>query len=193
MNIDELIKQGTFERSYRKCTLDSSLNPAIAYTMNHLAGLDENDRILDPCCGAGTLLIERQLLKSCICIGVDIDSKALDYTKQNIDAAKVEVELKLKHGDIREKKFPENYFTKVISNLPYGIHTGSREKNKELYKFLADESIRWLKLGGKAIFITNSKSLLRNAFAFNPSWGLLSEHPVKVRGLDLSIFVFQKI
>ena len=38
-------------------------------------------------------------------------------------------------------KFPNNYFTKIISNLPYGIHSGSREKNKELYKFLADKAI----------------------------------------------------
>lgn len=191
MNLNQLINEGTFDRTYRKCTLKSSINPAIAFALNNLAGLDNNDRILDLCCGSGTILIERQLLKPCICIGVDIDPRALECARENISAANVEIELK--HGDITQKKFPNNYFTKIISNLPYGIHTGSREKNKVLYRFLADQSINWLKLGGKAIFITNSKSLLKNAFAFNPKWQLLEQLPVQVRGLNLAIFIYLKI
>lgn len=185
-----MINQGTFERKYRKQTFEASLNPAIAYALNHLAGLDEKDRILDPCCGTGTILIERQLLKPAICVGVDINPKYLDMAKENMKAAGVEIELK--HGDITTKKFPNNYFTKIISNLPYGIHSGSREKNKELYKFLADKAINWLKVGGKAVFLTNSKSLLRNAFAYNPNWQLIEEIPLISGGLNLSIFVYQR-
>lgn len=191
MNVNQLIKQGTFERHYRKCTTQSSLNPAIAYTMNVLAGLDKNDRILDPCCGSATILIERQLLKQAVCIGVDLDPRALDCARENIEAAKVEVELK--HGAISERKFPDNYFTKIISNLPFGIHSGSRKQNIGLYQFLADGAIRWLKPGGKAVFLTNSKSLLRNAFAFNSGWELVAEIPLQTGGLSLIIFIYQKL
>lgn len=191
MDINELIKQGTYQRNYRLCTLQSSLNPAIAYAMNFLAGLDEKDRILDPFCGSGTILIERQLLKPAICVGVDIDPRALDCAKQNIKAAGVEIELR--HGNIIDKKFPNGYFTKIISNLPYGIHSGSREKNITLYRFLADKATTWLKIGGQAVFITNAKSLLRNSFTFNPAWELVSEIPLQISGLNLSIFVYQKI
>lgn len=191
MDINEFIKEGTYDRAYRKCSSMVSLNPAIAYAMNVLAGLDDKDRILDPCCGSGTILIERQLLKSALCIGVDIDPRALDCAKENATEAKVDIEFK--HGDIKDKKFPDNYFTKIISNLPYGIHSGSRDKNKELYRFLADHSINWLKVGGKAVFITNAKSLLKNSFAFNPNWELISEIPIHISGLDLEIFVYQKL
>lgn len=191
MNINGLIAKGTFNRGYRKCTIQASLNPAIAYAMNVLVGLDEKDRILDPCCGTGTILIERQLLKSAICIGVDVNPKNLECAKQNIDAAEVEIELK--HGDIMDKKFPDGYFTKIISNLPYGIHSGSREKNIKLYRFLADDSIKWLKKGGKAVFITNAKSLLRNSFTSNPAWDLVSETPVTESNLNLSVFIYQRV
>ena len=190
MNVNKLIRQGTFPRDYRKCTLKFSLSPPLAYAMNLLAGLDEKDRILDPFCGTGTILIERQLLKPALCIGVDINPKNLDCAMQNIEAA--EVEIGLKHGNIMDKKFPEEYFTKIISNLPYGLRTGSRERNIKLYRFLADEAINWLKKGGKAVFITNAKSLLRNSFTFNPSWELISEIPIKSGGLNLSIFIYQK-
>lgn len=191
MDIDRLITGGTFERNYRKNSTTSSLNPAIAFTLNHIAGLDDKDRVLDPCCGTGTILIERQLLKPAICIGVDINPRVLELAKQNIQAASVEVTLK--HGSIYDQKFPEGYFTKIISNLPYGIHSGSRKENIKLYRFLADKSINWLKKGGKAVFITNAKALLKNAFFYNNSWQLLSENPLKVGGLNLSVFIFQKL
>lgn len=199
MDIDEIIKKGTFPRDYRKCTTSSSLNPAIAYAMNILGGLEEKDKVLDPCCGSGTILIERQLLKPSICIGVDIDPKALDYAKQNIQAlltrhpVLVSGSIELKHGGIQEKKFPERYFTKIISNLPYGIHSGSREKNIKLYHFLAEACEKWLKKDGKAVFLTSSKKLLWNAFADKKSLKFIEEIPVKIGKLDASIFIYQKI
>lgn len=190
MNTQQLIQEGTFPRSYRRCTRESSLNPAIAYVLNKLAGLNPKDRILDPCCGTGTILIERQILLPCYCLGIDIDPRALDCARKNIDASQVKIDLK--HGDIQDQNFSQGFFTKIISNLPWGIHSGSKEKNKLLYRFLADKSINWLKSGGKAIFLTNSKSLLKNAFAHNPNWILLEDIPLEISGLNLSIFIYQK-
>lgn len=191
MDITKIIEQGTYPRNYRKCTLPSSINPAVAYAMNILGEISPKDRILDPACGTATILIERQLLNPCLCFGVDIDPRTLECARENIEAAGVNIELK--HGDIKDQKFPKGYFTKIISNLPYGIHTGSRGKNVGLYKFLADKGADWLKRGGKAIFLTNAKSLLRNTFAHNPSWELISEIPVQVSGLNLSIFIFERL
>jgi tRNA (guanine6-N2)-methyltransferase len=237
MNIQDLITQGTFERTYRVCTQTSSLNPAIAYAMNQLAELESKDRVLDPCCGTGTILIERQLLLPCECVGVDIDPRALECARKNTEAYRhpelVEgslvsdegaiqgtlnttnssketditkfvrdssatpqndkSDITLKHADITTLKFQEQYFTKIISNLPYGIHSGSREKNIKLYRFLSDESIKWLRVGGKAVFITQAKTLLRNSFAFNESWELVEEIPLTFGGLDPSIFVYQRL
>lgn len=191
MDIKDFIKMGTYPRNYLKNTLPYSINPAIAFAMNQLDEPSEKDRILDPCCGTGTILIERQLIKPCICVGVDINSQNLEMAAENTKEANVSIEFK--HGNIMEKKFPDNYFTHMISNLPFGIHSGSRDKNKGLYRFLADEAIKWLKPNGKAIFLTDSKALLRNAFAHNPSWVLIEEIPVNIRGLTPSIFIYQKI
>lgn len=191
MDIDQLIKEGTFPRDYRRCQLPSSINPALAYVMVHLAGLDFKDRILDPCCGSATILIERQLLKPCIYQGVDINPKNLECARKNIEAAKVKIHLK--HGDIMDQKFPRGYFTQIISNLPYGLRSGSRGENIKLFKFLADKAINWLAVGGKAVYLTNSKKLLWNAFAANPNWKFLEEYQIKSAGLDLYILIYQKV
>ncbi len=190
MDISELIKAGTFPRSYRKNTTPASINPALAYAMNQIAGLDEKDRILDPCCGTGTILIERQLLKPALCIGVDIDPRQLESAKQNEKEAELEGNISLIHGDISEKKFSEGYFTKIISNLPYGLHSGSREKNIKLYHFLADHAPTWLKKGGKMVFLTSSKKLIKNSFEFNKSLTLDLEFEIPDDSLHRAIFVF---
>lgn len=204
MNLTKLVSQGTFQRTYRKNTTQASINPALAYAMNQLAGLDENDRILDPCCGTGTILIERLLLKPALCVGVDIDPRQIENAKENITEAKLdwqdsgqagmtEDKITLLHGSITEKKFPEGFFTKIISNLPYGLHSGSREKNVKLYHFLADISSTWLKKGGKIILLTSSKKLLKNSFDFNRKMKLIEEIEVPNDTLERSIFVYQKI
>ncbi len=159
--------------------------------MNVLSQPGKKDKVLDPFCGSGTILTERQLLKPCICVGVDIDPRALRCAEKNVRAAGVEVELR--RGDITTKKFPEGYFTKIISNLPYGIHSGSRGKNIRLYQFMADKMVNWLRVSGSAIFVTNAKALLRNTFSHNPSWELVSETPLQISGLNLSVFIFRRL
>lgn len=202
MNIEEMIKEGTYSRDYRKYTTEYSLNPAIAFAINILSNPSDKDRVLDPCCGSGSILIERQRIKPCFAYGIDIDPKALDGARENIRAASLcyvdrQNEYKtgciiLKHANILEQKFPEGYFTKIISNLPYGIHTGSKEKNKELYTFLPQACEKWLIKNGQAIFLTQAKKLLKESFKQNPTFELIQEIPLQVRGLTPSIFIYQK-
>ena len=163
--------------------------------MIKLAEPSENDRILDPCCGTATILIEQLLQKDALCTGVDLDPRQIENAKQNIEAANLanSENITLLHGDITEKKFSEGYFTKIISNLPYGLHSGSREKNVKLYHFLADISSTWLKKGGKATFLTSSKKLLKNSFEFNKKMKLLNEYEIPNDSLNRHIYIFQKI
>ena len=200
MDIKKLIAEGTFPRNYRKNTTPASINPAIAFAMLQIAEIKDTDRILDPCCGTGTLLIESQLIQRAICIGADINPRQIEHAKENIETAKLSWQsngtstekITLMHGDITEKKFPEGYFTKIISNLPYGLHSGSREKNVKLYHFLADISSTWLKKGGQAILLTSSKTLLKNSFDFNPNMKLLVEIEIPNDNLKRSIFIFER-
>ena len=203
MDITKLITEGTFLRDYRKKTTPASVNPALAFAMVRLSTQNESNRILDPCCGSATILIEQQLIQPVICIGVDIDPRQIENAKANIRAAKLDWQdapqststekITLLHGDITEKRFPEGYFTKIISNLPYGLHSGSREKNVKLYHFLADISSTWLKKGGKAILLTSSKNLLKNSFDFNKKMKLIAEIEIPEDSLKRAIFIFERI
>jgi tRNA (guanine6-N2)-methyltransferase len=45
-------------RPYRRTSLEGALHPPLAYAAALLAGIGPGDLVVDPCCGAGTMLLE---------------------------------------------------------------------------------------------------------------------------------------
>jgi 23S rRNA G2445 N2-methylase RlmL len=48
-------------RAYKRATVAGTLHPPLAAAMVRLAGVRPEHTLLDPCCGAGTLLAEARL------------------------------------------------------------------------------------------------------------------------------------
>lgn len=69
-------------RPWRSTTVPGSLHPPLAAAMVALAGIQEGDRVLDPCCGAGTLVLEAARVGGCG-LGVDLDPVALAASARN--------------------------------------------------------------------------------------------------------------
>lgn len=61
-----------------------SISPRLSKIMINLAGLNKGDLMLDPFCGAGSILMQA-LLKEINCLGVDKDSFAIDSARKNLD------------------------------------------------------------------------------------------------------------
>ncbi len=75
---------------YRKNILPTSMSPVNAALCMELAKpyLREKARVLDPFCGTGTMLIERhKLLQADTLYGVDRYRKAIQYARENTEAA----------------------------------------------------------------------------------------------------------
>src|SRR5690606_19149211 len=51
-----------YKRPYKQAHVPGSLKPSVAAALLQLAGVQAGDRVLDPCCGAGTILIEAALM-----------------------------------------------------------------------------------------------------------------------------------
>lgn len=151
---------------YRAKALPASIHPAVAAAM--LKTLQEylkpGASVLDPCCGSGTLLIERARLGACTLTGVDIAKDALAICTENAKLAKVKV--CLFNRDCA--KFEGNpAYDEVIANLPFGIRVGTHDNNERLYRKLVQNLPNWLVPDGIAILYTTEgrllSSLLRSA------------------------------
>jgi 23S rRNA G2445 N2-methylase RlmL len=77
-------------RPYKQSNLPGSLKPTIAAAMLYIAGVLPGESVLDPFCGAGTILIEAALLGA-EAYGGDNDPQALAAARNNAVLAGVSI------------------------------------------------------------------------------------------------------
>lgn len=97
----------------------SSLHPRLARALVNLAGIKENEVLIDPFCGAGGFLIEAGLINIEV-VGYDINKIMTSGCKRNLDYFKIKGKLKTKNAlDIDDK------FDCLVTDLPYGLNSNA--------------------------------------------------------------------
>ena len=104
--------------AYRKGVVAASMAPVNAALIMQIAGdyLKENAQVLDPFCGVGTMLIERNYYRSADPLyGVDIFGKAIQAARENSEWAKMPI-----HYINRDFfEFQHDYlFDEVVTDMP---------------------------------------------------------------------------
>ncbi|EYE89065.1 RNA methyltransferase [Fervidicella metallireducens AeB] len=117
------------EHSLRPCQYSNSLSTTLARTVVNIAvGDNYNWKIIDPCCGIGTVLIEALSMGLNI-VGSDINPKVVEGSNRNLRFFELPEVASLK--DINE--IEENYDVCII-DIPYGLL--SRTSKEEQQKIL---------------------------------------------------------
>ena len=177
--------------AYRAGALPASIHPATAAAVLRYARayLKEGARVLDPCCGSGTLLIERgKMLPAASLTGVDIAHKAIDIARQN--AAKANAPAKFICNDCLRFEAKRKY-DEVIANLPFGNRVGSHKGNERLYAAMLDKLLEWLAPGGIALLYTMEFTLLKKLVRERPNLRLITETRTEAGGLLPGVFLVQ--
>ena len=174
---------------YRLGALPASMHPATAAAvLRSVKGhLSPNARVLDPCCGSGTFLIERGLLSRCASLtGVDIAHAAIDIARKNAEAANSPAKF-IANDCLRFTV--ERPYDEIVANLPFGNRVGSHEDNRQLYAGMLDRLPKWIKPGGIAVLYTMEYTLLKNLIRERPRLNLLSQMRTEAGGLMPTVFV----
>jgi len=177
--------------SYRLAAIPASMHPATAAAVLRYAGtyLKENARVLDPFCGSGTLLIEREKFRKCEALtGVDIAHAAIDIARRNAAAAGSRAKF-IVNDCLRftaDRKYDE-----VIANLPFGNRVGTHAQNERLYAALVARLPEWLKPNGIAVLYTMEFTLLKKLIRETPALKLIAQERTEAGGLMPGIFVLQ--
>jgi len=178
---------------YRKHTLPASIHPATAAAVLRyaLGKPEKGKRVLDPCCGSGTMLFERERLAPCAALtGVDIAKDAIAMARENADAGKSAAQFV--RSDLSDFTAHRAY-DEVIANLPFGNRVGSHEKNERLYAALLDKLPAWLKPGGIAVLYTMEFTLLKTLVREREkTLELLSQGTTAAGGLMPGIFLLKR-
>lgn len=183
------IPDGRF--AYRVGALPASIHPATAAAVLRYARayLKEGARVLDPCCGSGTVLIERgKLTETAALTGVDIAHKAIGIARENAAAAGSQA--KFICNDCLRFEAKRKY-DEVIANLPFGNRVGTHKNNERLYAAMLDKLPEWLVPGGIALLYTMEFTLLKKLVRERPQLTLITETRTEAGGLLPGVFLLR--
>lgn len=159
---DRTMRHRTWKKEHRA----ASLRPVLAAVMAWKADLQPGMTILDPMCGAGTLLGEARLMLQAKgrgrlnLLGGDTDWEALDCARLNLRGLGGAT---LAHWDARRLPVADHSIDRVLCNLPFGITYGVGEDLLGLYIRAFQEIRRTLKRTGIAVILTSEVSTAREA------------------------------
>lgn len=181
------------QRRYKVAHLPASLKPTVARALVTLAAPSPGDIIIDPMCGAGTIV--REALEAApratstrigeqrpTAIGGDIDDDAISAAGANAG----------RHGgivrwDATRLPLAAGSIDIVVTNPPYGRQHEATVGLAALYRGLTREIERILVPGGRAVILTGEATALQEALPRR----LRVETKVRIllRGLPTTAFV----
>lgn len=178
-------------RRYKQEHLPASLRPTVAAAMGWLARPTPQDIVLDPLCGAGTIVIERCLLAPVKhALGGDIREEAVAMARRNARSASVRASWE--EWDARSLPLEEDSVTRIITNLPFGKQIGSHATNTVLYNALIQEFSRVLTADGLLVALTSEDRLWEMVLR-DHGWRVVKKFVLVVLGQPASIFVAEHV
>ena len=181
-------------RTYKREHLPASLRPTVAACMLRLAGVGPGMTILDPMCGAGTILAEaietagRRKGEVVKVLGGDIDPNAMFVASQNL-ATMGPVDIA--RWDSARLPLPAESVDRIICNPPFGKQMSTPEQVGPLYIAASREWNRVLRPGGRAVFLAMEQDSLRGSLQ-GLGWSPSRQLRVRLLGQMTVMSVWQK-
>lgn len=144
-------------RPYKIAHVPGSLKPPVAASMLWLAEAAPNSLIVDPCCGAGTILIEATAL-GYEALGGDIAMTAVRAARTN--AARSSGGPSLCQWDARALPLAGERVRAVVTNLPWGGEVAVGVPLREVYAQIVAQIERVTATGGRAVVLTDRPELV---------------------------------
>jgi tRNA (guanine6-N2)-methyltransferase len=182
-------------RAYKVEHQPASLRPTMAAAMVRLAGAGPGEIVLDPMCGAATILAEQIELSKARKAGRvetwggDRDMNMLRAAASNLHRVGPAL---LAHWDATRLPLAAASVDRVVSNPPFGKQLASPEEIGPLYRAAVREYDRVLRPGGRAVLLVSEPEALRAAVK-PVGWQPSRQLRVEVLGQPAVIGVWQKL
>ena len=181
-------------RTYKLEHLPASLRPTAAAAMVRLAGIGPGMTVIDPMCGAGTILAEaaevanRRRGDPVTLLGGDSDPNATFVASQNLERVGP---IHLARWDATHLPLANQSVDRIVCNPPFGKQLLTIEQVGPLYRAAAAEWDRVLRPGGRAVLLA-MESVLLGGILQGHGWTPARSSRVKLLGLPAVLSVWHK-
>jgi tRNA (guanine6-N2)-methyltransferase len=186
-------------RTYKLEHFPASLRPTMAAAMVRLADLEPGNVVLDPMCGAGTILAEAYIATRqwesrrdrpfpITLSGGDIDPHHVRFAKANLRHV---AEIPVQTWDARSLPMRGSSVDRVICNLPFGKQMSTPEEIGPLYESAVKQMDRVLRPQGRAVLLVAEAAVLKEAIR-GVGWKQERFVPVRVLGQRAVIVAHRK-
>jgi 23S rRNA G2445 N2-methylase RlmL len=187
-------------RTYKVEHFPASLRPTVAAALVRLADLKPGQTVLDPMCGAGTLLAEALLFARghrshegeqwpLTVLGGDIDPSHVRAALANLSRFG---EIRPVPWDARQLPLEDGSVDRIVCNPPFGKQLASPEEIGPLYRQAVREMDRVLRPGGRVVLIVADVPALEQP-ARDAGWKRDRRVNLRVLGQRASILAFRKL
>ena len=142
-------------RSKYKLFMPGAIRPSIAKSLIWFSHPSNKDVFLDPFCGSGTIVAERERYAYRKILAFDIQASAVETTKSNVSKKVI-----VREGDACHLPINDSCIHVIVTNLPWDIQIRSENIRNLYYMFLC-EALRVLKENGRMILLTDKIDILR--------------------------------
>jgi tRNA G10 N-methylase Trm11 len=156
-----------------------ALRPVVAAAMVRLAGAQPG-RLLDPCCGSGTIASEA--------IAAGWDAWASDIDDEAVSAAAANVpEAVIRRADARDLPYRDGEFGAVVTNVPFGRQFRLDAERSRWMRGVLAEAARVTRPGGRVVVLA-PPPVPRKPAGLLPS----GTYPLRLLGTATRIWVFDR-
>ena len=167
-------------RPWKTASIPGTLHPPVAAAMARLAGIRPGQLVVDPCCGAGTVLIEAaELCPAARFAGGDIDPAALAAASTNRRGG-----IGWQRHDSAALPYLSDSVDRIVTNPPWGVRVAEIRALPALLR----EWRRVIRPDGRLICLADPDQL--SAFAGrDANWRAVRTLPISLSGRHPQIVV----
>lgn len=177
----------------------TTLRSTVCHNLLRLADIKPGDIVLDPMAGGGSISIEGAMgFPGTFQIGGDNHPKAVSRFYSNVRALQEQVGKGLPIGglkwDSRRLPLNEGSVDVIVTDMPFGVRSGSKTSNRNLYNRTLLEMGRVARPGSaRAVLLTQDRKSFSLALTNTMGlWWQTKVMSVNMGGLDAAVFTLRR-
>ena len=183
--------QPLHRRDYKLASVPGSLKPPVAYCMLLLANPRHNELLLDPMCGAGTIMLESEGAWSPrLVMGADISPEIIAQSRVNFQQARNDAVLIV--ANALHLPLPDRSFDRVACNLPWGRQVAIGIDVNAFHTQLTAELLRVIRPAGRAVLLTDQVDPLVQGLSKQPGLHIALTQQISLFGSHPTIFMLTR-